>query len=371
MLDIEKLCLRAGSFEVNQISFSVPAGGCHALVGATGSGKTLVLETIAGLRKAQSGRINWLGQNITALPPEKRKLAYVPQDLALFPHMTVRENIEYGLRMQKNNSSGKSAEIDKLSHALGINHLLDRFIHNLSGGERQRTALARALAPGNKLLLLDEPFSALHEAMRKELWLLLKTLQQQYGITVLIVTHDMEEAFFLADSVTFIARGSVVQSGDKHNIYHYPQNVETAKFFGVQNLFPAEVIELSADKAKLACPCLGATLQAINPGLDRLLTKSAVTVGIRAENIIVTAGSSSIDENSLFSGINQFFCTLRYIYQKRNGQILLLQPANGTDFLLEAEVGVGRLGETTNLFVGQKILVSLPAEQLFLFADLK
>ncbi|MDT8900342.1 ABC transporter ATP-binding protein [Anaeroselena agilis] len=370
MLDIQTLCLRAGSFEAKQISFSVPVGGCHALVGATGSGKTLVLETIAGLRKAQSGRIYWFGQDITTLPPEQRKLAYVPQDLALFPHMTVRENIEYGLRMQKNLSSGKHAEIDKLAHSLGISHLLDRSTKNLSGGERQRTALSRALAPGNKLLLLDEPFSALHEAMRRELWLLLKTLQQQYGITILIVTHDMEEAFFLADSVTFISRGSVVQSGNKHHVYQCPKNTEAAKFFGVQNLFSAEVVDLMADKVKLFCPSLGTTLHVTNTSSEQLQKKSAVTVGIRAENIVLKA-ESSVDESDHLVGANQFFCTVKHIYQKRKGKILLLQPSKGTkmEILLEADIAGDSFGKIPAFFVGQELLISLPAEQLFLFVD--
>lgn len=370
MLDIDKLYLRAGSFETKPISFSVPTSGCHALVGATGSGKTLVLETVAGLRKAQAGNIYWLGKEITALPPEQRKLAYVPQDLALFPHMTVRQNIEYGLRMQKKDSPDNYAEIDKLTHALGISHLLDRSIKNLSGGERQRTALARALAPGNKLLLLDEPFSALHEAMRKELWLLLKTLQQQYGITILIVTHDMEEAFFLADSVTFISRGSVVQSGNKHHVYQCPKNTEAAKFFGVQNLFSAEVVDIMADKVKLFCPSLGTTLHVINTSSEQLQKKSAVTIGIRAENIVLNAESSAKESDHLV-GSNQFFCKVKYIYQKINGQILLLQPSNGTEqeFLLKSDIAADRFCKIPNVSVGQELLLSLPIEKLFLFVD--
>lgn len=368
MLDIDKLCIRAGSFEAKQISFSVSKGGCHALVGATGSGKTLILETIAGLRKTQSGNIYWLGQDITFLPPEQRKLAYVPQDLALFPHMTVRENIEYGLRMQKNNFSNKNAIIDKLAYALGISHLLDRSIQNLSGGERQRTALARALAPGSKLLLLDEPFSALHEAMRKELWLLLKTLQQQYAITILIVTHDMEEAFFLADTVTFIARGSVVQSGDKQQVYLCPKNVETAKFFGVQNLFPAEVIKMAADKAELSCPCLSIKLQVDYYDLNDLHEGNSVTVGIRSEDMLVK--SESLDTSSDQPDANQIVCTVKHIYPKRIGQILLLQPDYATtDFLFEADILTEQPASISEVFVGQKLRVTLPKEHLFLLID--
>jgi ABC-type Fe3+/spermidine/putrescine transport system ATPase subunit len=270
--------------------------------------------------------------------------------------------------MQKNNSSGKLAEIDKLTHALGISRLLDRSIHNLSGGERQRTALARALVPGTKLLLLDEPFSALHEAMRKEMWLLLKTLQQQYGITVLIVTHDMEEAFFLADSVTFIAGGSVVQSGEKHHVYRAPRNVEAAKFFGVQNLFSAEVVELMSGRATLFCPGLETTLEATNNGAGQLRKKSLATVGIRAENIVITAESPR-GKNGL-PGNNQLFCTVKHIYQKRNGLVLLLQPGTGTgmEFLLEADIAVNSF-RALEVSVGQEISISLPAEHLFLFAD--
>ncbi|NLI12264.1 ABC transporter ATP-binding protein [Pelotomaculum propionicicum] len=369
MLEIKGLCLKAGSFQVNQISFSVPTGSCHALVGATGSGKTLVLETVAGLRKAQAGSINWLNRDITVLPPEQRELAYVPQDLALFPHMNVRENIEYGLRMRKHHAPDKRSDVEKLTHYLGIGHLLDRSIQNLSGGERQRTALARALVPGNKLLLLDEPFSALHEAMRKELWLLLKTLQQQYGITILIVTHDMEEAFLLADSVTFIARGVVVQSSEKQQVYSCPANVETAKFFGVQNLFPAEVVAHKSDSLALFCPGLGIVLQANNSDWTRLLPKTSVTVGIRAENIIVET-DVTMDNARELPALNQAACTVKQLYQKRKGLILLLQPDNGDGkCLLEAEIATDSLGQVSELSVGQKVVISLPAEQFLLFAE--
>jgi len=368
MLEIKNLCLQAGDFQVDQINFAVSAGNCHALVGATGSGKTLVLETVAGLRKVQSGSIHWAGRDITHLTPEQRKLAYVPQDLALFPHMTVRGNIEYGLRMQRNFSSDKYAELAKLTHGLGINHLLERSIKNLSGGERQRTALARALAPGNKLLLLDEPFSALHEAMRRELWLLLKTLQQQYGITILIVTHDMEEAFFLANSVTFIAGGKIIQSGEKVEVYRHPVNVEAAKFFGIQNLFPAEVTDESSERVTLTCPALGTILQVYNSDTEQLPAKTAVTVGIRAENIAVTA-DFSLERGPLAP--NQLICVVKHVHQKRNGLILLLQPFGVGDVsgLMEVDLATSMLNQETKISAGQKVMVSLSPEHLFLFAD--
>lgn len=370
MLEITQLCLQAGGFQVDRVSVAVTAGSCHALVGETGSGKTLVLETVAGLRRAQSGSIHWLGREITHLPPEAKRLAYVPQDLALFPHMTVRQNIEYGLRLRNHTPGDTYAEMDKLIHALGISHLLDRSTRNLSGGERQRIALARALAPGATLLLLDEPFSALHEALRKELWLLLKNLQQQFGITILLVTHDMEEAFFLADSVTFIARGRVVQSGDKREVYSYPVNVESARFFGVQNIFPAEVLDRTSDRVRLSCSGLGMTLEAMILGPERWQGKSAVAVGIRAEDVIVQDGSLIEGGESSLVG-NTVLCVVKYIYPQRTGQILLLQPVAeaGKESLVKVNVADEKLGLIRNSFIGQQLQITLPAENLFVFRD--
>lgn len=370
MLEITQLCLQAGGFQVDRVSITVAAGSCHALVGETGSGKTLVLETVAGLRRARSGVIHWLGRDITLLPPEQRRLAYVPQDLALFPHMTVRENIEYGLRMQHHIPEETFAGLGTLTRDLGISHLLERSTRNLSGGERQRVALARALAPGATLLLLDEPFSALHEAMRKELWLLLKTLQSQLGITILLVTHDMEEAFFLADSVTFVSHGRVVQSGEKREVYSNPVNVEAAKFFGVQNWFPAEVVGATSDRVRLSCSGLGTTLEVMNRGAEPWQRKSSLFIGIRAEDVIVNEGPF-IEGTENPSGSNSVLCTVQHIYPKRNGQILLVQPVEkkGRENLMKADVAGDRPDLMRAGSIGQEVMITLPAESLFVFAE--
>ena len=361
MLEIRELCLQAGNFQVERINLVAAAGTCHALVGETGSGKTLVLEAVAGLRRAKSGSIRWLGREIGNLPPEARRLAYVPQDLALFPHLTVRQNIEYGLRLKQSDCADRYEELEKLTLALGIRHLLERFPRNLSGGERQRVALARALAPGNTLLLLDEPFSALHEAMRQELWLLLKTLQEKFGITILLVTHDMEEAYFLSDSVSFISCGRIVQSGDKQEVYRYPATVEAAKFFGVQNLYAANVVgQVDDDRVELFCAALGTKLLAQVGSLPRLQDGSAVMVGMRAENIFV---------NARLGSANSVACRIRSIYSTRTGQVLLVHPmaATGAEVLLKVEIDGAGWGEDGEKKPGDKISVALPQDRLFVF----
>lgn len=363
MLEIRELCLQAGSFQVARVNVSAAAGTCHALVGETGSGKTLVLETVAGLRRAKSGSIRWQERDITNLPPEARRLGYVPQDLALFPHMTVRQNIEYGLRLRQDDCAERYAELEKLTRALGIRHLLERSILNLSGGERQRIALARALAPGNTLLLLDEPFSALHEALRRELWLLLKSLQDQFAITILLVTHDMEEAYFLADSVSFIAGGKIVQSGDKQAVYRYPATVEAARFFGMQNLFAAEVIEASAasgDQLLVHCPDLNTTLRVRCVDAAKWSKRSRVVLGIRDKDIDVAAGPG---------GENPLLCKVIGCFAKRDGQILLVQPLScgEPDASIKLELADLPSQQAAAWGVGQEIWLTLPAEKVFVF----
>ena len=170
MLEIKGLSVRAGSFTLKDIDLSIEDRLCHVIIGPTGCGKTTLLEAIAGLRKSSTGQIYLDGNEITHLSVEKRVLSYLPQDLALFPHLNVRDNIFYGLRIRKEKDKRFYDLIHELVKNLGITHILDRPIHNLGGGERQRVALIRAMATGNGYLLLDEPLSALHEGMKKEMW---------------------------------------------------------------------------------------------------------------------------------------------------------------------------------------------------------
>ena len=289
MLDVRHLSVSAGKFLLDDVNLTVPAGGCHAIVGATGSGKTLLLESIIGFRRPGRGTILLDGVEITQLPVEARGIAYVPQDLALFPHLSVRENILFGAMVRGIRGPGHDELVRQLSASVGIDGLLDRSVTHLSGGERQRVALVRAVASGSKLLLLDEPFSALHEGLRRELLFVLKDLQQTHALTLLMVTHDTEEAFFLSNSMTVLLGGVVRQSGPVREIYERPADLAVARYFGIRNLFPCTVVASDDRTITAACPSLNTELKLRNVGRQphRLSVGSPCMVGIRAESVMI------------------------------------------------------------------------------------
>ena len=211
MLSCERISIVAGSFRLSDVGFVVPQGAFGVLMGATGSGKTTLLEAICGLRKLKSGTIRLNGDNITDWPISTRGIGYVPQDGAVFPRMTVRENLGFGLMMRRAGRRAIDAAVEPLAEQLSIANLLDRQAVRLSGGEAQRVALGRALAVSPRLLLLDEPLSALDESTRGQLTELLKRVQRERGVTALHVTHSRQEANALADVLLQLADGLVVE----------------------------------------------------------------------------------------------------------------------------------------------------------------
>ena len=209
MIRFENISWSAGTFALSGVSFTVPQGSYAVLMGRSGSGKTSLLELLCGLRFPSSGAI-WIGdREITNLTPGERGIGYVPQDGALFPTMTVRENIEFALRIRGESGPGSRAAVESLAERLGIAGVLDRKPQHLSGGERQRVALARALAATPTVLVLDEPLSALDEELREDLARLLKEIQRDLKLTTLHVTHHRQEAAQLADHVLRLENGSV------------------------------------------------------------------------------------------------------------------------------------------------------------------
>lgn len=209
MIVVEKLCLQAGAFRLNDISFAVPNGSYAVLMGRTGSGKTTLLEAITGLKKAQSGRILLDEQDVTSWRPAERNIGYVPQDGALFTTMKVREQLGFALSVRRQPRRLIDERVEELSHLLHIEHLLDRTIHGLSGGERQRVALGRALSFRPTTLCLDEPLSALDDDTRQRMYKLLEQVRRQTGVTTLHVTHNLEEAVQLADQLFRVEGGLV------------------------------------------------------------------------------------------------------------------------------------------------------------------
>ena len=239
MIQIDHLTVRLTGFTLQDVSLTVEKGEFFSLLGPTGAGKTLILESIVGLVKPAKGVIRIGDREITHLPPEKRGVGIVYQDHALFPHLNVRENIAYGLRYHRKSGAHKNGSLDNLVERLGLTQLLARSIHKLSGGEKQRVALARALAIDPAILLLDEPLSSLDPNFREEIRQLLKDLHRETGITVLMVTHDFSEAHFLAQRVAVIHAGCIEQVGSVRGVFMRPVTPFVANFVGMKNIFPA------------------------------------------------------------------------------------------------------------------------------------
>lgn len=210
MIDLQDITIVSGGFTLKQVSLTLQQGEYVAVMGRTGQGKTTILEAIAGLRTVSSGRILMDGRDVTRLAPAQRGVGYVPQDLALFVTMSVRENLGFALRVRGTPREQIETKVRSLADWLGISALLDRRVTMLSGGEAQRTALGRALAFEPKLLLLDEPFSALDDDTRVEMHRLMGTVRQHTGVTVLHVTHNRSEAAALADRVVQLEGGRLI-----------------------------------------------------------------------------------------------------------------------------------------------------------------
>jgi ABC-type sugar transport system ATPase subunit len=209
VIAVETLSIRVGAFALTEVSFEIAAGEYAVLMGKTGSGKTTILEAICGLKRVHSGTIKLLDQNVTRLKPADRNIGYVPQDLALFQTMRVRDHLAFALEVRKWDRRLIKQRVGELADLLGIARLLDRRPPGLSGGEAQRVALGRALAFHPRILLLDEPLSALDDETRAEMYGLLRAVQQQTGVTTLHVTHSSTEAKTLADRVLLLQNGRI------------------------------------------------------------------------------------------------------------------------------------------------------------------
>ncbi len=209
MIELQQVCISSGAFSLRDVNLSVPSGAYAVLMGGTGQGKTTILEAICGLRTVSSGKVILCGEEVTKYKPADRGVGYLPQDLGLFPMMTVRGHLEFALRIRRKPLTEIKTRIEELARLLGIERLLDRKIHGLSGGEAQRVALGRALSFQPKILLLDEPLNALDETTRDRLCELLKSIQGQTKLTTLHITHSRAEASQVADRLFSLVGGRI------------------------------------------------------------------------------------------------------------------------------------------------------------------
>ncbi len=234
---VRHLSKRYGKFQaVDDVSFDVPTGQLVALLGPSGSGKSTILRIIAGLETTESGSVALTGEDATAVPIQRRGVGFVFQHYALFRHMTVRDNIAFGLKVRKLPKPEIRARVDELLNLVQLTGYAGRYPSQLSGGQRQRVALARALAPRPKVLLLDEPFGALDAKVRDELRTWLRRLHDEVHVTSLFVTHDQQEAFEVADQVVVLNRGRIEQMGPPQELYERPATPFVTGFLGAVNV---------------------------------------------------------------------------------------------------------------------------------------
>lgn len=236
MVETHNLSIELGKFRLHRVSLQIERGEYFAIVGPTGAGKTIFLECIAGLLTPAAGSVRIDGHDVTDWAPEHRRIGYLPQDYALFPHLSVRRNLLFGLTVRKRRNEGTAA-VERLSAMLGIGALLERFPGTLSGGEKQRVALGRALATQPVLMLLDEPLSALDGPSREHIGAQLREVHDQTGVTSIHVTHDLHEAMRLADRMALVRDGRVIQVGTPEELVRQPQSLFAARFVRGENLF--------------------------------------------------------------------------------------------------------------------------------------
>jgi molybdate/tungstate transport system ATP-binding protein len=245
VLRLENICKAWQGFELKDISLEISDREYFVLLGPTGAGKTLLLEVILGFHNVDSGSVFLDGRDITGLPPEQRGFGYLPQNCMLFPHMTVRKNIEFGLRMRGIRQADRI--VDQVLDLMGLRSLENRMPAGLSGGERQKTALARALVLKPKIILLDEPMSGIDVDTRKMLRVELKRIHKEYQVAIIHVTHDQSEALSLADRVAIIRNGRIVQVGDAKEVFNNPKEAFVARFLGYENVYDAKLISRHED----------------------------------------------------------------------------------------------------------------------------
>ncbi|WP_067568056.1 ABC transporter ATP-binding protein [Nocardia acidivorans] len=328
-LRIEGVSKSFGDFHaVKELDLTIPDGSFFAIIGASGCGKTTTLRMIAGLEEPTAGRIMLGDKDITSLRPYRRPINTVFQSYALFPHMTVEDNVSYGLRRKGINKADARQQAHQMLKLVQLEGFAGRKPAQLSGGQQQRVALARALVNHPEVLLLDEPLGALDLKLRRQMQLELKRLQTEVGITFVHITHDQEEAMSMADTVAVMNAGKLEQFGAPQEIYDFPASGFVANFLGQTNLIEAdvtgsgEIVSIDAQGNRLAVPAARCRI-----------TAGAAALGIRPEKVALASDPESVPEgrahvtgvvtDAIFLGVST-----QYLVQAPWGQEITAQVPN-------------------------------------------
>ena len=349
---------------IDNITFKIPDGEFWVLVGPSGCGKSTIMRTIAGLETATSGNL-YIGDNlVNSIPARQRDVAMVFQNYALYPHMTVAENLAFGLRMRKVESSKIQERVETVARSLSIDHLLNRKPKQLSGGQQQRVALGRAIVREPKVFLLDEPLSNLDAQLRDDTRAELKQLHQRLGITTIYVTHDQVEAMTLADKIVVLNRGAVQQIGDPQSIYAKPANRMVATFLGnpPMNILPAIYTSESFQVSNQSLACPPSIQKKLNPkegqGFD---------LGIRPENIQLFTPTTAAEDD-----LNSDVWALEKV--PLNVEVKVVEPL-GRETLIRASLPLShpetilqiQIPASLRLRSGDRLTVQLDFDRLFVF----
>lgn len=338
---------------LKDVSAEVGRGEFLTLLGASGSGKTTLLRIIGGLIRPDAGSIHLSGRDITGLPPERRDIGFVFQNYALFPHLSVADNVAFSLRVRKVETGERQRRIREALELVGLARFADRFPGQLSGGQQQRVALARALVFRPGVLLLDEPLGALDRQLRQQLAVELRALQRRTGMTMVYVTHDQEEAFTMSTQVAVMREGVIEQLATPHEIYSKPANLTVAQFLGELNCFRGRVIA-GAPASTAVDADIGPIVSAQRPDLP---AGTPVMCAVRPEHVRVVTAHREGASNRLPARVRTV------IFGGSWHRLELVLPKDGSMMRTE-----GR-GEPEGIEEGSEVEIAFDPERVMLFRE--
>lgn len=311
---------------LNAIDMSIEDNEYFVLLGPSGGGKTTLLRLIGGFVRASSGKVLLHGQDMTDVPPERRVTSMVFQSYALFPHMNVRKNVGYGLRLQKLSTAQIAQRTDAMLEMVGLAGYGERKPHELSGGQQQRVQLARSLVLQRDVLLLDEPLAALDARLRKDMCFELKRIQEEVGITFVHVTHNQEEAMTVADRMAIISGGDLIEQGTPREVYESPQRRFTAEFIGENNIFNGSVLDSDSAHTSLD---LGHSIVSV-PSAGQALSKGErLAISVRSERMCLLAeGTAPPQDDAAWQRVSATLVKQTYFGLTST---TLVRLADGTD----------------------------------------
>jgi len=338
---------------LNGISFSGSKGELIALVGPSGCGKTTLLRIIVGTISPLKGSVILNDEDITKIPIEHRQVGYVPQNQSLFPHLTVYENIGFGLRRSKIENRNRILELSQYG---GIKHILSRKPHEISGGQQQRVALLRALAPMPRLLLLDEPLSNVDTHLREQLALYIRSIQKKEKLTTIFVTHDINEAKMLADRIIVMEKGTILQSGTPFDVTNNPQSLQVARSLGLQNLFPLKIKQASQGDHRL--------LYDSEIGEIQVSSKQKIDTFEDINGCFIDPTKITIDEQQFPKDINKIGKILAIFPDRMTNLVTIIVQLQGqNDPNRKLEDLITEAGANSNHIFPTKLHIQIPMEE--------